>query len=426
MSLRCVVFSSQKAVKRCCAVQLFMAAGKANLEALALELGHDEYPLSGGKENERQVSYKNVDVTITLNSEEKDSMRDEKKVKFTDSCFEVDQLIYDEGRAVLKVPIVLAKQMVYHYDDYDAFRPKEELKAVASYIKGVPVTRGHPEEKIVTDRGEVLGWAVGAEFEDDELRAVLEISDKSLIEDIRSGKLTGVSPGHFSRLDKTSSGEYEGTHYDVAQRDIFIDHIAIVEMGRCSTTDGCGIISNDAVEDKGGKKKNMERNEKSKMEGILSKLSTVLELAAKLGDETLTKKLEELKKAVEEEDKKLKESKYPKPDEKEGETDEEKRTRKAETDEVVARLERERDALRTELDEIESVEREKLVDELGSVQDVKSGDELKGMSLDALKSDLELVKGLRKSKFVAGDQKVDGDAAVKSAYKRVGNVGGKV
>lgn len=495
-----------------------------NLDELAQELNTDEYPLPEDRKDKyplpedkegKQVTYKDVDVTIKFKKQtKKDSIADEKRVLFTDSGFGLDSLLYDEARKVLKVPIVLAKEMVYHYNDYDAFRPKEELEAVASYIKGIPVTRGHPDEMIVTDREEVLGWAIDAEFEDDELRAVLEISDKDLIEDIQSGKLKGISPGHFSRLDKAASGDYEGTHYDVTQRDIFIDHIAVVEEGRCSVTDGCGIAIDEEIEDKEIKKKEGDEEEimepkvvakkveaaivvaekiEAKAEeekGVLeeikelsdvpapvrAKISKAITVAEKI--ETKAKEevsvLEEVKKtpvaakvkkaivvaekmaegAVEAKEvlKEVSELKeVPSPvmakvkkaieiAEKIEEEVEDKLESKLEDmggaegseeveanqDEAIARLEVERDELKASLDEIVSAEKEKLVDELKSIQDVKSERQLKKMSLDGLKSDLELVKALRGGKFTVDDEGGDkpGSVSIAKAYKGVGKRGG--
>jgi hypothetical protein len=183
-------------------------------------------------------------------------------------------------------------------------------------------------------------------------------------------------------------------------------------------------VDTEIKEDKELKKK--EGDERGIMKGILSKLDTVLKLAEKLEDETLKKKLEELKKAIEVEEEKI--SKYPLPAKKEGSADEkESETDETVNDEAMKKIEKERDELRTKLDEIVSVEKEKLVDELGTLQDVKSGDKLKEMSLDGLRSDLELVKALRGNKFTVDDdgRKEGGSAAIKSAYKGIGRKGGK-
>lgn len=392
-----------------------------SLDGLARELRNDEYPLPEEKMKE-PVTYKNVDVTIKFRKETKiDSVAEERHL-FTDAGSDFSNLLFDEAKGVLRVPVVLAKEMIYHYDDYDAFRPADELKAVANYIRGIPVTRGHPEEKIVTDRGEVMGWAIGAEFEDDELKGVLEISDKDLIADIQSGKLKGVSPGHFSRIDKNASGEFEGKHYDVTQRDVFVDHIAIVEKGRCNVEDGCGIMF-DAKAEKNdeNKKKDRKGDGEIKMvsESIMGELEAAIKLAEKLDDNTLKDKLGKVKKALEAEMEKMKEG-----DERGADKEGEKRKEKIH-DEAMKTLEKERDDLKVTLDELVEVEKTKIVDELGTLQDVKTEEQLKEMSLDALKSDLKLVKALKGDKFTIDEKDKGGTGAIATAYKEVGRKGGK-
>ena len=400
-----------------------MSGKDDSLDGLATALKNDEYPLPEDREKKEPITYKNVDVTIKFRKETGNDDVAEERHLFTDAGSEFSNLLFDEAKDVLRVPIVLAKEMIYHYDDYDAFRPADELEAVTNYIKGIPVTRSHPEEKIVTDRGEVLGWAMDAEFEDGELKVVLEISDKDLISDIQSGKLKGVSPGHFSRIDKNASGEFNGKHYDVTQRDIFVDHIAIVEEGRCNVDDGCGIVF-DTKEEKNdenkNKKKDREGDEEVKMvsKSIMGKLDAAIKLAEKLDDNALKDKLEEIKKALEAEMEKLKEG------DEQGAGKEEKKEKIH--DEAMKSLAKERDDLKVALDEIVAAEKTKIVDELGTLQEVKTEEQLKEMSLDALKSDLELVKALKGGDKIAfGDVPGDEKTAIAKAYKGVGKVGGK-
>jgi len=446
-----------------------------DLDELREEL--DEYPLPEDKksdypkpEDKKSVSYKNVDITIKFGKESKTVEGDEERVLFVDGGVDFDEMLYDDKTEKLRIPIVLAKEMIYHYDTYDAFRPKEELKQVAGFLKGVPVTRGHPEAKMVTDREEVLGWAIEAEFEDDELRAVLEIADKDLINDIRTKKLQGVSPGHFSKLDRTSSGEYDGGHYDLTQRDIFVDHIAIVERGRCNIEDGCGIMMDtklDETKTKEGDEEVMEEKavaskvnvaivaaesiekkaeeEKAVLKeieeiedvpsAVISKVKKAIVIAEKIGEEAKDKlkgKLETIKEAVGEGEEKMANG-----DEAGGEGQKHPLGEKSPhnhsitTDGIdetaMKQLKEERDALKVELDAIVEEEKEKLVDELVTLQDVKPKEELKDMSLDGLKSDLKLVKELRESKFSTDGHGDSGDSkeAIKSAYKSVGTKGGR-
>jgi hypothetical protein len=115
-----------------------MSGKDDNLDKLAAELRNDEYPLPEEREKKEQITYKNVDVTIKFRKETENDSVAEERILFTDAGSKFNDLLYDRVREVLRVPIVLAKEMIYHYDDYDAFRSADELEAVANYIKGIP------------------------------------------------------------------------------------------------------------------------------------------------------------------------------------------------------------------------------------------------------------------------------------------------
>lgn len=365
---------------------------------------------------------------------------------------------YDDKSGILKVDAVLSKEMIYHYEDCDALRSLDELKAIAPFIKGTPITRGHPKAKIVTDRSEVLGWAVSGTIEDDELRVVLAIADKGLIEDIKSKKLTDVSAGQFSAMDNTLSGEFNGKHYNATQRDIFVDHIAIVPTGRCSTSDGCG-LKLDAVEEEELKEEEKEGEKESSENMEVGKAEKEVEAAIKI-IAAIPKKLEEiesvLKEAKEEKEvpgpvaTKIKKAESlagtVKTEVKKGEAkletavnalggeaekkegsdypnapargDSKEEVPEVKTDE---KLKASVDEIRAELDAMKAEEKGLLVDELVSIQDVKKPDELNKLSIDALKSDLEMLKAVKQKKlaFDSGDKNEKG-GAVMDAYKKVG------
>jgi hypothetical protein len=173
--------------------------------------------------------------------------------------------------------------------------------------------------------------------------------------------------------------------------------------------------------DGNGKRKDKEGDEGVKMipESIMKKLDVAIKLAEKLDDSALKEKLEEVKKALAEEE--LKGEKKPEGDGKEM-TDEKQKV----LDEATKKVEAERDMLRAELDEIVKKEKTKLIDELGALQGVKTEKQLKEMSLDALKSDLELVKALKGGDKIAfSDMPGEEKSEIAKAYKGVGRQGGK-
>lgn len=383
-----------------------------------------------------------------------DSERSGNRKIYIDVGSEFGKAEYNDKSGILKVDAVLSKEMIYHYEDCDALRSLDELKAIAPFIKGTPITRGHPKAKIVTDRSEVLGWAVSGTIEDDELRVVLAIADKGLIEDIKTKKLTDVSAGQFSAMDNTLSGEFNGKHYNATQRDIFVDHIAIVPTGRCSTSDGCG-LKLDAVEEEVEEEEKEEGKEKSgNME--VGKAEKEIEAAIKI-IAAIPKKLEEvesvLKEAKEEKEvpgpvaTKIKKAESlagtVKTEVKKGEAKLETAVKalggeaeKKERDEypnaptrddskeevkIDEELKASVDEIRAELDAMKAEEKRLLVDELVSIQDVKKPEELKALSIDALKRDLEMLKAVKQKKlaFDSGDKNEKG-GAVMDAYKKVG------
>lgn len=146
-----------------------------------------------------------------------------------------------EKDGILSVPATVARHLIQDYDGLKVLKPAEELEAAARFADGIPVTRNHPNAGIVTDRGEVLGFLKNPFFENDELKGILEIADKDLAADVKSGKVIGISPGFFCNLDGTP-GTIGDAKYDAVQKNIFLNHIATLEgdLGRCSIADGCG------------------------------------------------------------------------------------------------------------------------------------------------------------------------------------------
>lgn len=128
---------------------------------------------------------------------------------------------------------------------------QEALESAVDTAGGAPVTEGHPPDflnpEIIEDH--VAGVAdMSAEIVDlDNGRSAvmhhMMIHDQKLIEKIEEGK-TQISTGRtFEAVD--NPGEFEGIEYDIVQRDLQINHIAIVDSGRCG--DDCSIITDEDV-----------------------------------------------------------------------------------------------------------------------------------------------------------------------------------
>ena len=169
--------------------------------------------------------------------------------------------------AGLKVPVTIARSdHVYDYGVVKAVKPFDELKEASAVADKIPVTRDHPAAGLVTDRRQILGFLTNATAENAGLHPITslqnltksekqkliesgivlcrEITEQDLIADIKTGKAKEISPGFFCTLDESEKGRgvlKNGKKYTATQRNIYLNHIAVVEKGRCSIEDGCGI-----------------------------------------------------------------------------------------------------------------------------------------------------------------------------------------
>ena len=287
-----------------------------------------------------------------------------------------------EKDGILSVPATVAKHMIQVYDDLRVLKPAEELEAAAMFADGIPITRDHPNAGIVTDRAEVLGFLKDPTFENDELKGILNIADKDLAADVKDGKLTGLSIGFFCNLDKTE-GAVGDAKYDAIQTDIFLNHVAVVDEGRCSITDGCGFHTDSKKIDS--------------PPDLIGKLDTAIGMAtSEWGDNTLKDLLEEIKQMVVSEGSTTGDS--------------------AALEKITA----ERDSLKADLETIIRTEKDALIAEITAMQDTKTKDDLEKLKLDELKKELDMVKELRTDRlsFQKGGQPAK--SAVDAAYDKIG------
>jgi len=156
--------------------------------------------------------------------------------------------IVETGEGFVKAKITLALPGTFPYlnegefDDgrfsYIAAKLPEELfsaDTIAS-AQGAPITDQHPEnKKLVTSDNYtkyVKGTVSSPRVENGELTAYATIYDKGLIHKLLDEKKQRqVSIGFVYNLDG-KSGLYEGKEYDVVQRNIRINHVAMVDQGR--------------------------------------------------------------------------------------------------------------------------------------------------------------------------------------------------
>lgn len=96
-----------------------------------------------------------------------------------------------------------------------------------------PITDGHPSQLVTADNSKALmkGFtAENAHVDGDMVKVDMTITDADLIKEIGDGK-EELSIG-FKTEVVPAQGEYQGVHYDSVQRNIQINHVAVVDRGR--------------------------------------------------------------------------------------------------------------------------------------------------------------------------------------------------
>ena len=246
---------------------------------------------------------------------------------------------------ITNVPIACVGVFPYMKADnsveMEAKLPTELLsEGTVSSANSKPITDNHPDELVtqVNARNYMKGFtATNAHVENDKLKVDMTITDKSLIDEINKGKQE-LSIG-FETEVVPKKGEYKGVAYDSVQRNIRINHVAVVEQGRAGHSvrllgDSAEMIEQDAQK----KGKRMDTT-KVRLDGADVTVATadadkIIKLDADNADKA--KKIAELEAQIEEKKKEL--------DELKGKSEEEKKN----ADEAQAKA----DAAEKELDSL--------------------------------------------------------------------------
>jgi len=156
----------------------------------------------------------------------------------------------------LKFPVFAARTGIQLYKDSQGnvireFRPPEEVfsnSAMAS-LRTAPLTNNHPKEMVDPQNAKdlMVGFTTDTveKVKDKFLKTHVVVTDKQAIEDIRSGKVE-VSMGYDVELDETP-GVFDGKNYDMVQRNIVHNHIALVDRGRAGPEVRLRLDGTDAV-----------------------------------------------------------------------------------------------------------------------------------------------------------------------------------
>lgn len=151
--------------------------------------------------------------------------------------------VIETGEGFLKAEATIARPGVFSYatetgESRQAKLPDEILSpATVESAKGVPITDTHPKVDglpVFVTPENYKDFSEGnfsePRVENGLLKGLITIYDSALIEDVKAGKKE-LSIGFACDEDNTP-GVYQGQAFDTAQRNIRINHVAIVDVGR--------------------------------------------------------------------------------------------------------------------------------------------------------------------------------------------------
>lgn len=116
------------------------------------------------------------------------------------------------------------------------YRPADEVfsKDALGSFAFKPITNDHPTEQVTADnwKNHAKGIVGGEIARDGEfVRVPMCMMDKAAIEDVKGGKRE-LSAGYSCDIDWTAGTTDDGKAYDAVQRNIKINHVAVVDKAR--------------------------------------------------------------------------------------------------------------------------------------------------------------------------------------------------
>jgi hypothetical protein len=194
----------------------------------------------------------------------------EKRLSMVDTGQFEDAAIIQDDDKLLVMRAVIASEIVQQYQDsrtgkpFFAYKSADELEKAAWTADGRWVkVLAHPKSSSLDSVEDVNGKMMNPVFRKDlndpktnrPCRRGIQVdvawfkdrTPKEVIDRARRMEIKDNSIG-FTCFNDPTPGEFQGQHYDVVQRNIFIDHLAApIEKGRCPSP-YCG-INVDSAED---------------------------------------------------------------------------------------------------------------------------------------------------------------------------------
>ena len=222
---------------------------------------------------------------------------------------------------------------------YNVFRPEEELNKAETIqsLNGVPLQLEHHDDTAEKPAQYTRIGATGTDavFEYPYLSNSLHFFNQKAIDLIESGEKCELSIGYDCEIHK-EAGEFEGVPYDFVQRNIKIQHVALVECGRAGAdvkvSDSKEIILN-------SEKNEVKQMDKEKLLQLINELvkagASEEEIKAKIDELTADACEDEDEVEVETEEVKTEEPDTEEVEEQEQETSDEEQTEQADDDDLI-------------------------------------------------------------------------------------------
>lgn len=158
-------------------------------------------------------------------------------------AFDTDQFYKIEGATVAR-PI---KQPYRVGDSIEWYKkPADELRDMAWSLDNAPYTLGHPDTGMVKRTEDVHGFWKNPRYDDEEDRLKEDLyvpaNDEEATKFVEENQ--DVSIGFYNRIFDDydgDTGDLTDDDVDGFQVNLYGDHVAGVERGRCSGEDGCGL-----------------------------------------------------------------------------------------------------------------------------------------------------------------------------------------
>lgn len=181
----------------------------------------------------------------------------------------------DEG--YIRAEAIVTRTGVFIYQNSDGTTRRELRhpddvfeKASLDSLKMIPITNGHPEQKLVTaDNAKELSIGNTGEnvYPDGKhVLAPLVITHKDGVDAVGLGRKE-LSLGYSLDLEKVD-GEYNGERYDYRQRNIRYNHLAIVDRARAGGAARIHLDSGDATQTETETQKETKPMKKVTLDGI--------------------------------------------------------------------------------------------------------------------------------------------------------------